>query len=160
MHPTRDWLDFNPTRGIEFFPVEKAISAWENGLFDEQISTVQIVKQHVSSDGELIEEKVDLRCANGASLGLQTPYLKGNEVCELINIHPKHARFRFQLPNERPSIWTDGRNGKLNLTNPVIHTVIIEPNLSRLSIVWRGASPALRPYLPEELKSMPYRVDW
>jgi integrase len=25
MHPTRDWLDFNPTRGIEFFPVEKRI---------------------------------------------------------------------------------------------------------------------------------------
>ena len=25
MHPTRDWMDFNPTRGIEFFPVEKRI---------------------------------------------------------------------------------------------------------------------------------------
>jgi integrase len=25
MHPTRNWIDFNPTRGIEFFPVEKRI---------------------------------------------------------------------------------------------------------------------------------------
>jgi integrase len=25
MHPTREWLDHNPTRGIEFFPVEKKI---------------------------------------------------------------------------------------------------------------------------------------
>lgn len=25
MHPTREWMDHNPTRGIEFFPVEKKI---------------------------------------------------------------------------------------------------------------------------------------
>jgi hypothetical protein len=25
MHPTRNWMDHNPTRGIEFFPVEKKI---------------------------------------------------------------------------------------------------------------------------------------
>ena len=25
MHPARNWIDFNPTRGIEFFPVEKRI---------------------------------------------------------------------------------------------------------------------------------------
>lgn len=25
MHPTREWMDHNPTRGIEFFPVEKRI---------------------------------------------------------------------------------------------------------------------------------------
>jgi integrase len=25
MHPTREWMSFNPTRGIEFFPVEKRI---------------------------------------------------------------------------------------------------------------------------------------
>jgi hypothetical protein len=38
--------------------------------------------------------------------------------------------------------------------------VVFEPDAMRLSIVWRGSAPALRPYLPEELKSMPLRVEW
>ena len=38
-------------------------------------------------------------------------------------------------------------NGKLNETRPVIHTVLSEPDESRLSLVWRGSAVALRPYI-------------
>jgi hypothetical protein len=100
------------------------------------------------------------RAACGASLGLQLPYLAGDEIVELVNLDPKQSCIRFQLPAVRPLIWTDGREGKLNETNPVVHTVVIEPDESRLSIVWRGSTPALRPYLPEELEKMPFRVEW
>ena len=43
---------------------------------------------------------------------------------------------------------------------PVIDTLLIEPDEMRLSIVWRGTAPALRPYSREELASMPLRVVW
>ncbi|WP_437648057.1 DUF2169 family type VI secretion system accessory protein [Sorangium sp. So ce362] len=106
-----------------------------------------------------IVEKFDFRCASGASLGLQLPYLTGGEQIELIKLHPRRPRLVFRLPTERPKIWTDGRKGKLNETEPVIHTVLIEPDEGRLSVLWRGSAPALRPYLPDELEKMPLRVE-
>jgi hypothetical protein len=105
-------------------------------------------------------EKHLMRFTNGASLGLQLPFLKGDEQCLLTNIHPMKPRFGFRLPGGRPKIWTDGRNGKLSSTEPVIHTVLIEVEEQRLSIVWRGSAPALRRYFPEELEKMPFRVAW
>ncbi len=103
---------------------------------------------------------LDLKCTNGASLDLQFPYLDGNEEIKLINIHPTIKEFILQLPGDRPKIWVDGRNGTLKPTTPVIHTIVIEPDEGRLSIVWRGSAPALRPYMDEELKTMPFKVEW
>lgn len=130
-------------------PLEKLVAEVERGFEDSDLM-----------EERSFEEKVSLRGANGASLGLQVPFLVGNELCELRNIHPKFSQFQFQLPGERPRIWTDGREGKLNASDPVIHTVVIEPDESRLSIVWRGSALAIRPYLPEELETMPFRVEW
>lgn len=111
-------------------------------------------------DGRSVAEKFSFRFANGASLGLQLPYLRGDEPIRLTHIHPKHARFVVQLPGSRPKIWTDGRKGTLKETVPVIHTVVIEPDIDRVTVLWRGSAVAIRPYLPEELEKMPFRVEW
>ncbi len=104
-------------------------------------------------------EKISFLFTQGASLGLQFPYLRGDELIELANILPT-PRARIQLPGERPVIHVDGRNGKLAPTTPVLHTVYIEPYKNRVSLTWRGSAPALRPYMEEELKTMPLRVQW
>lgn len=101
-----------------------------------------------------------LRFANGAGFGLQMPYLRGGEPVDIEGVLPGGATLAFQLPAERPELMTDGRKGKLNPTDPIIHTLIIEPDENRVSIVWRGSAPALRPYMPEELEKMPFRVEW
>jgi hypothetical protein len=108
----------------------------------------------------MIQDKFDLRMASGASLGLQLPDLRGNEECLLQNIHPRQSSFVLRLPGDRPRISVDGRKGTLKSTDPVLHTVLIEPDEERVSVVWRGAAPALRPYLPEELPRMPLLVEW
>ncbi len=107
-----------------------------------------------------IEEQADIRFANGASHGLQLPHLRGGEACVLGGVHPEMPIWSFRLPRERPEIKTDGRNGAFNGTKPVMHTVEIEPDEGRVSIVWRGSAPALRPYLPDELQKMPLSVRW
>jgi hypothetical protein len=107
-----------------------------------------------------LAEKASLRLANGASLGLQVPYLKGGETVELVGMHKTEARLKFQLPRKRPRIRTDGRNGKLNETDPFMSVVIIEPDREQVTIVWCGWAPALRPYFPEELAKMPLEVAW
>ena len=106
------------------------------------------------------EPKVSHRSTNGASLGLQLPFLQGDEECILRCLHPRWPQLVFRLPGVRPRIWVDGRDGKLLLTDPVLHTVYIDPEASRLSLLWRGSAVAKRPYLPEELTTMPLRVEW
>lgn len=98
--------------------------------------------------------------ANGASPGLAVPYLRGGEEIWLGNMHKAREAWRVKLPQQPPRIYTDGRKGRLNTTEPVMHTVLIEPDEDRVSIVWRGSAPALRPYLPDELPAMPLRAEW
>jgi len=114
----------------------------------------------LNSTDDLSKAITSFRATNGASLGLQVKHLQGGESIRLTNIHPKHSDFTFQLPKERPQIKVDGRNGKLLKTNPVIHSVIIEPDEHRVSIVWCGSAKAIRPYFEEELKTMPFEVKW
>ena len=98
--------------------------------------------------------------AQGASLGLQFPHFRGGEIIVLDNMHPKQAKFTVTLPAGVPRLWVDGRKGTLKETEPVIHTVVIEPDLDRVTILWRGSATALRPYLPAELAKMPFKVEW
>lgn len=101
-----------------------------------------------------------LRFANGAGFGLQVPHLRGGEPVAIQGVLPGGKTLAFQLPAERPELMTDGRKGRFNPTDPVIHSVVIEPDDRRLSIVWRGSAPALRPYLTGELLKMPFVVRW
>jgi hypothetical protein len=157
-------------------PLPQAMS-WVSGGWFPRLAYFGMLPEHRMPDKPIAEvergyapadilldkplvDKFDFRCANGASLGLQLPYLVGGEEIELSNLYPDAPRVVFQLPRHRPKIWTDGRNGKLNETHPVIHSVIIEPDECRFSIVWRGSAPALRPYMPEELEKMPFLVRW
>jgi hypothetical protein len=115
--------------------------------------------ENILKDGR-IQDRFSTRAGNGASLGLQVPYLRGDEDGSLHNLSALGPVVKFQLPKERPQIWTDGRKGTLKKTDPVIQTLVIEPDEMRLSIVWRGSALAIRRYLPDELTRMPLRVTW
>ena len=133
-----------------------------NGL-DENIYEIKnkwSSKDLLKSTNEIKKSQFSFRACNGASLGLQSRYLFGGESCRLTNIHPDRSEFVFRLPQETPKIKVDGRNGKLLKTSPVMHSVIIEPDKKKLSIVWCGSAKAIRPYFEEELKTMPYEVIW
>jgi hypothetical protein len=101
---------------------------------------------------------------NAGSLGLQlgpfTPENIGSIEFRLENLHPRQQSLSFRLPEGGPKISVDGRSGKLVATAPVLHHVVIEPDLDQLSVVWRGAAPALRRYMLEELLEMPLLVAW
>lgn len=109
--------------------------------------------------GEVVPEHL-LRFGNGAPLDLQLPFLSGDETIELTHMHRERRLFVFRLPGERPRICTDGREGKLDETSPVLQTVLIEPDEGRVSLVWRGSARARRPYMPDELAEMPLLVAW
>jgi hypothetical protein len=106
------------------------------------------------------EKKFSLRFANGAHPGLQMQHLRGDEDIALTHLHPSEREWKFRLPNDRPRLWIDGRNGRLTETKPVISSLIIAPDKNQVTLVWCGAAPALRPYLPPELAQMPFAVQW
>jgi hypothetical protein len=78
----------------------------------------------------------------------------------LANMHPSRAAWSFRLPGGAPVIRTDGRKGKLDETTAVLHHVVIEPDLDRVTVVWRGAAAAMRRYVLAELMKMPLLVEW
>jgi hypothetical protein len=107
-----------------------------------------------------IEQKFNLRFANGAAPALQLPYLRGDEDMVLEHFHPTQKSWRIRLPDERPKLWIDGRNGRLTETKPVISSIVISPDREEVSVVWCGSAVALRPYMPDELDKMPYGIRW
>ena len=131
-------------------PLPKELPEFVRGLLPREAAEIDLMKGH-----PLIR-----RFANGAPLALQVPYLKPGATLRLVNLHPKSASFTIALPASAPRISVDGRDGKMLVTEPVIHHVEIEPDENRVTIVWRGAGPARRQYLPMELERMPLRVEW
>ncbi len=44
---------------------QKAVSAWENGRFNDQITPVNVVKQHFSAEGDLFEKTIGFKTDEG-----------------------------------------------------------------------------------------------
>ena len=153
-----DWLDPGWFPRIAYFGIYPLPKGLDENIYE--IKNNWTDEDVLKSTNNLKKAQFSYRACNGASLGLQSKYLQGGESCRLINIHPSQKEFVFKLPKERPRIKVDGRNGKLLKTYPVIHSVIIEPEENRVSIVWCGSAKALRPYFEEELKNMPFEVKW
>ncbi|MDN5938197.1 MAG: DUF2169 domain-containing protein [Salinisphaera sp.] len=156
MPQATDWLCYGWFPRIAYFGMTPA---FHNGATPVPEIARSLVAPDLMTDETPTTERA-LRMTMGASLGLQMPHLGGGENLRLVRMHPADDIWAFALPTERPRLWIDGREGKLVETEPVIHTVMIEPDKNRLSIVWRGAGPARRPYMDEELEEMPFRVVW
>lgn len=95
------------------------------------------------------------RLSQGAWPAMRCGALTGGEIVTLERLHRRFVRLSLTLP-KRPDLRIDGRQGKLTVTKPVLHTLLIEPDLDRVTLVWRGSERALRPYTEDELKRMPF----
>jgi hypothetical protein len=104
--------------------------------------------------------RFDRRALQGASLGLRLGSLKGGESFTLLNLHPNLPTWTLHLPSERPRLAIDDRQGGVTPVEPRLHTVLIEPDHGRLTLVWAGFTPARRPYAFQELARMPFVAEW
>jgi hypothetical protein len=138
----------------DYEKMDRPIPEIEKGLLPPEVLADPAGDEHMPTHPHAA------RIANGAPLDLQFPHLRPDTSIELTHLHPRRARWVIRLPGHKPKIWTDGRNGKLNATDPVIQTVTIEPDEARVTVVWCGSAPAIRPYFPQELTTMPLLVEW
>jgi hypothetical protein len=72
----------------------------------------------------------------------QTPrFLQGGEACELVNLTASGA-LRFALPQRSLAMETTFLTGERQRhETPRLHTVIVEPDVPRVSLVWHSALP-------------------
>lgn len=157
-----DWLEHGAFPRLGWFG---ETPDWDVEEIGNRMSTFPELRfgyadQRLFETGVPLREKFDRQALNGASLGLRFRYLRGDEQIHLTNLHPKHARWTVQLPPERPRLAVDDRSGGLTELTPYVSIVQLEPDASRLSLVWAGHAEAKRPYTEEELQRMPFLAEW
>ena len=134
-------------------PLDRPYTEVRRGFYPESIFSKLLANPEAGPSPEWISPYF----ANGASLGLAREVGLG-EAVELTRLHPGQESVRFTLPSAPPRIFVDGREGMLLETHPRLHSVVIEPDAGRFSLLWAGIGPARRPYAAEELDTMPFKV--
>lgn len=150
------WINYNWYPRIAFAGLVPIVE-----FFDEPPIEVErrLVPDYLADGTGTTDFSSRFELACGAHPGLQLPHLRGGEPVELEGMHPAQHRWTFTVP-PAPALHVDGRDGKLLPCEPVLHTLLLEPDQSRVTLVWRGCARARRPYAPHELEAMPLRVAW
>lgn len=150
-----DWYDYSWFPRLAFLglvpkhePLDKPLKEAQRGYVPSDI-----MQEKSIIDG------FSYQIANGSCPGLSFPYLTGNETVILTNVHPTYSKLVFTLPGQRPAILVYFYKKKQKLP-AVLHTVVIEPEIGRLSLLWRGSLVVQRPYLPEELEKIQFSIAW
>lgn len=88
----------------------------------------------------LLPDDFDDRFFQCAPADQQTPqYLRGGEIVNWLNLSP-HGRVTFALPTIELSLETRFSDGERRVHEaPKLHTLIMEPDLMRVSLVWHSA---------------------
>lgn len=81
---------------------------------------------------------MDYRVYQGASEGLWSKKLAGNEPFTLTYLDPDTPRFEAALPGKVPVLTLDLGAGPREL-EPNLHTVVIDMDRKRVLLVWRGS---------------------
>lgn len=150
------WVNYPWYPRIAYFGIVPACEGFaapplevERGLVSAELAT---------GDGRRLPEfAFEVGC--GAPLGLQLPYVRSGKAVELERLHPDQPRWRVVVP-PAPALAIDARKGQTRSVEPVLSTLLLEPDHDRVTVVWRGTGPAIRPYGPDELARMPLRVEW
>lgn len=101
-------------------------------------------------DGEWLETRwpelpkdFDIAFWNGAHPDMQTPHLAGNEEVTLTNLTPE-GFFKCRLPGNPPFVKVRYATGRESSVAAKLDTLIIEPDASKASLVWRAVMPAVQ----------------
>ena len=94
----------------------------------------------------------DARFNNGGSIGLFLPHVPPKEKIVLRNMNPE-GKMKFKLPKTYPRIMLDIGLGE-NELETCLHTVLIQPEISRVDLIWRGAHEYPGPRWLPEMKKM------
>ncbi len=164
---TTDWIDrpvaacYEP---IDLFTFPRA-AFFIRPKFDDPQRSV-----HELSSGAVLREDLDRpfdlrnlgnpRMYNSAPAGLAVCRLEGAERVSLWNMHARHELLELDLPDDRPKLLLEPPGVGTRELAPLLQTVLIEPDLDRVTLTWVGVLPVAMPYPAEMLASMRHAAVW
>ncbi|HEY8375971.1 MAG TPA: DUF2169 domain-containing protein [Nannocystis sp.] len=151
-----DWIDYGWYPRCAYFGVVPICERFDAP--PAEVTRGLVRAELAGGDGKQLPD-YPFEAASGAAPPLQVPHLRGGEPVTLVHIHPRRPRWAFTVP-PAPELAVDARDGTVSPVEPVLHTLLVEPDAGRVTVVWRGSGLALRRYLPRELEKMPMRVAW
>ncbi len=107
-----------------------------------------------------LKESFSERVVNGASVGLIFPFMKGNEEISLVHMDPEYPTFTFRLPDDKPRFFITPLLEKEVRAEPRLHSIIVEKEQNRVSLVWGAEVETKYPYGTEQTKKVEHAVNW
>ncbi len=119
----------------------KAVSAWENGRFDNQITSVNIVKQHITSDGELVGKSVAINADEGP---------RADTSLEVLSKLRPVFKVKGSVTAGNSSQMNDAASAVLIVSGEVVKELGLEPIARYISYQVAGVAPELMGIGPVE----------
>jgi hypothetical protein len=107
-----------------------------------------------------VMDEVDDRLANIAAPGLAAHRLHGAEVARLRHLHPHAREVIFALPGDVPRVAIEPPNAGVHELRPQLATVLIEPEIDRVTLTWCASLPVAAPYPDAVLSQVRHAVIW
>jgi hypothetical protein len=105
-------------------------------------------------------ERLDVAVAQQSAVGMRTPEVAPGAPIELQGLHPKLPSWSFVVPAEAPRMAIEiPRAGVIELV-PRIRTVLLEPELDRLSLTWVGEHVEATPPGPGATAKIRFQARW
>jgi hypothetical protein len=100
------------------------------------------------------------RALNCAPAGLAAHRLYGGERVQLWNLHREREMFELDLPGDRPRLLLEPPGVAAREVDAQLQTVMIEPEIDRVTLTWAGAIPVAAVYPEEMTTAMRHGVVW
>lgn len=107
-----------------------------------------------------LQERFDLGAAQESAVGMRIADLAPGAMVELQSCHPKLAAWTFALPREVPTLALQMPDQRPIAPEPKIRTLLIEPELDRICVVWVAEHREPSPVGPGKQTHVKYGVKW
>lgn len=107
-----------------------------------------------------LPDRLDLGAAQQSAMGMRAEQLDPGSPVELVNCHPRSPHWRFSLAAEKPTLALQLPGEKAVMLEPKIRTVLLEPELDRVSVVWVGEHRVPAPVGPGKRALIKFAAQW
>lgn len=101
-----------------------------------------------------------LAAAQQSALGMRCARVAAGEVFELDHLHPRHRQWRVALPGECPRVVLRHPGREPDELAAEIQTVVFEPDLDRVTVVWVAKQPYGGMMTVRRLEQVQHAVMW
>ena len=154
------WLSYGTfprTAMLGLTPLYDSVACRPESFAEVKLGVLQA--RSVAPTTPLIE-RLDLGAAQQAPVGMRVADLPPGTAIELQGCHPRFPTWSFALSREVPEIALQIPGQKPVAVIPKIRTLLIEPELDRLSVVWVGEQRDPVPIGPGKQAQIKYGVRW